>query len=267
MPRVLYTTHAVKAESGVATSANTAATGIMWPGSMAQIGIDAPSTRTTTIVTAAAAAAINPVTPTNTVASSSVRHPIVVTPSSSGRRGTAAAFAIVKQESLRTPMAGKMRSTPTAAAFSSGGSSSFSSDHEYGQYSVTPQQHIIGSGAGQQKRTIYLTPSTSGHRSFGSTTSSGGANGGGGMLVVPQVKSEARRKLNLDSAAVDQDGFKTPIKGGSKRRSQDLSSPSPKKSEFTIVTQFALLFTNITLFQWWPGRPWKRPATRPLWVC
>merc|ERR1712223_1919671 len=47
-------------------------------------------------------------------------------------------------------------------------------------------------------------------------------------MLMP-VKVEARRRLNLDSAAatVDQDGFKTPIKGT--KRKHDFSSPSPKK--------------------------------------
>merc|ERR1712209_263573 len=42
------------------------------------------------------------------------------------------------------------------------------------------------------------------------------------------MKVEARRRLNLDSAAlVGRDGFKTPIKGT--KRKADFSSPSPKK--------------------------------------
>ncbi len=52
--------------------------------------------------------------------------------------------------------------------------------------------------------------------------------------MVPPPKSEARRRLNLDAATVDPEGFKTPIKGGGSRRrgaTSDLSSPSPKKSK------------------------------------
>ena len=61
------------------------------------------------------------------------------------------------------------------------------------------------------------------------------------MLLLQTPKTEARRKLNMDTAAaaggsssslmgtVDPEGFKTPIKGGPKRRMGDFSSPSPKK--------------------------------------
>ncbi len=52
--------------------------------------------------------------------------------------------------------------------------------------------------------------------------------------MVPQVKSEARRRLNLDAAPVDPEGFKTPQKA-TKRRVQDLSSPSPKKSKWSAT--------------------------------
>merc|ERR1719328_230562 len=50
---------------------------------------------------------------------------------------------------------------------------------------------------------------------------------GSGPLLMPNTKVEARRRLNLDSALVDRDGFKTPIKGT--KRKHDFSSPSPKK--------------------------------------
>ena len=61
------------------------------------------------------------------------------------------------------------------------------------------------------------------------------------VLLLQTPKTEARRKLNMDTAAaaggsssslmgtVDPEGFKTPIKGGPKRRMGDFSSPSPKK--------------------------------------
>lgn len=76
---------------------------------------------------------------------------------------------------------------------------------------------------------MYLTPN-SGSSAFGS----GGhhqfnSSNNGHVTMVPSVKSEARRKLNLDQAPVDPEGFKTPIKANPKRRAQDLSSPSPKK--------------------------------------
>ena len=67
---------------------------------------------------------------------------------------------------------------------------------------------------------IYMTP-THGGSSHGSTNSNS-------PLILPTTKVEARRRLNLDSAAmIDQDGFKTPIKGT--KRKADFSSPSPKK--------------------------------------
>lgn len=60
--------------------------------------------------------------------------------------------------------------------------------------------------------------------------------------MVPQVKTEARRRLNLDQAVVDQEGFKTPIKASAKRRIQDPSTPSPKKSE-------ELTWINVLMFE------------------
>ena len=44
------------------------------------------------------------------------------------------------------------------------------------------------------------------------------------------LKTEARRRLNLDTAPVDREGFKTPIKA-TKRKQDCSSSPSPKKSK------------------------------------
>ena len=102
-----------------------------------------------------------------------------------------------------------------------------SSDHEYGQQMSTPQQ---------QKRTIYLTPSSSSGGGPSSGVRGGSATASHHILVPnSQVKPEARRRLNLDSAPVDQEGFKTPIKA-SKRRAPDYSSPSPKKSKSTSPT-------------------------------
>jgi hypothetical protein len=250
MPRSAFTTHVVKTEnqtvmvsaaslmnlqpmaSSMAPSSNSM---VMWPNSMAQI-----------IESAANSVSkhdpdFSPATPTSMTSRPPNMNNIVVTPSSSGgnRRGTAAAFAIVKQEGTNRLIAKPnslvkqpMTFVTTSSSSSSSVMVSATSDHEYGQYS-TPVQ---------QKRTIYLTPSSSGLGSSGgggprsigpasvvmhSVHSGSVVVGGGG-----QVKSEARRKLNLDAAAlnVDPEGFKTPIKSA-KRRAQDLSSPSPKKSE------------------------------------
>ncbi len=120
-------------------------------------------------------------------------------------------------------------------------SSSSASDHEYGQYNrLTSSAATPQSGRRPTQHTIYLTPSSSNNSSSG--TSSGGRGSGnvgevgglGGLVMVPPPKSEARRRLNLDAATVDPEGFKTPIKGGGSRRrgaTSDLSSPSPKKSK------------------------------------
>ncbi len=113
-------------------------------------------------------------------------------------------------------------------------STSSASDHEYGQSFSTPQS--LPSSGGRGRTAIYLTPSSSGG------TSSLGRHVGGGrtavvgmgptsIMMVPQPKTEARRRLNLDAAPVDPEGFKTPQKQATKRRVQDLSSPSPKKSK------------------------------------
>ena len=118
--------------------------------------------------------------------------------------------------------------------FVTGTSATTSTDHEYGQYS-TPQQH--------HKRTIYLTPSSSNGSFFSSSANNTGGSGprsigpssSTGKLLMQSgqqiIKSEARRKLNLDAAipSVDREGFKTPIKSAQKRRQNELSSPSPKK--------------------------------------
>ena len=194
-----------------------------------------------------------PVTPTSSISSLPTNN-IALTPSSSGfnnRGRTTAAIAIVKQEGHRLmtkpnnliPVGAgglKLASTPQQqqqqqyyVATTPGGASTASGDHEYGQYS-TPQQG---------KKTIYLTPSSSGGgggvagggpKSVGPTSaillSAGGSGPAVGRTVV---RSEARRKLNLDAAAagpvVDPEGFKTPIKSAAKRKAQDMSSPSPKK--------------------------------------
>ena len=85
-------------------------------------------------------------------------------------------------------------------------------------------------------RKIIVTPSTSG----GSTRhyyGRGGQSASSTAVVVnSNVKTEARRKLNMDNASslvsgtVDREGFKTPIKSSTKRRA-DFSSPSPRKSK------------------------------------
>lgn len=100
--------------------------------------------------------------------------------------------------------------TPTAmsrrSATSNGVNNATKTDHEYFSTPITPS-------TGTPSSRVYLTPT-------GTSPST--------AMLMP-VKVEARRRLNLDSAAatVDQDGFKTPIKGT--KRKHDFSSPSPKK--------------------------------------
>jgi len=161
---------------------------------------------------------------------------IMVTPSSSGGQGKPHTFTIVKQD---IGSSGRQRTA-----------SSSSSDHEYGQvasssssFSTPRTVSLAAAGASSAssgpRRTIYLTPSSSsgGTRArqvVGMVATSGGS--GSSVIMVGHQgqhgggKTEARRKLNLDTGPVDPEGFKTPIKA-TKRRVQDLSSPSPKKSE------------------------------------
>lgn len=87
-------------------------------------------------------------------------------------------------------------------------------DHEYFSTPITPS-----TGSATPTSRIYMTPTVSSPVVQGST--------GSGPLLMPNTKVEARRRLNLDSALVDRDGFKTPIKGT--KRKHDFSSPSPKK--------------------------------------
>ena len=187
-----------------------------------------------------------PVTPTSSISSLPTNN-IALTPSSSGfnnRGRTTAAIAIVKQEGHHRLMtkpnnlipvgAGPKLSTPQQQqqfyVATTPGASTAGGDHEYGQYS-TPQQG---------KKTIYLTPSSSGGsgggggpKSVGPTSAILLSAGGSAPTGRQVVRSEARRKLNLDAAAaapvVDPEGFKTPIKSAAKRKAQDMSSPSPKK--------------------------------------
>jgi len=94
-------------------------------------------------------------------------------------------------------------------------------DHEYFS---TPISNTPITPSSTNTR-VYITPTQ------GSSSSASSPATAAGHLILPQnAKVEARRRLNLDSAAmvVDQDGFKTPIKGGTKRKA-DFSSPSPKK--------------------------------------
>lgn len=88
-------------------------------------------------------------------------------------------------------------------------------DHEYFSTPITPS-----TGSATPTSRIYMTPSVSSPVVQGSHHT-------GGPLLMPNTKVEARRRLNLDSALVDRDGFKTPIKGT--KRKHDFSSPSPKK--------------------------------------
>jgi len=95
------------------------------------------------------------------------------------------------------------------------------SDHEYGQFStpLTPSSSTIH------------TPSSSStyRRAYLPATGSSGRRGSTSIaLQNQQTKTEARRRLNLDNAPVDREGFKTPIKT-TKRKTESLSTPSPKK--------------------------------------
>ena len=105
--------------------------------------------------------------------------------------------------------------TPTAVARKSTAAAIYQNlnsgnDHEYFSTPITPS-----TGSATPTSRIYVTPT--GSSPVVST----------GPLLMPNTKVEARRRLNLDSALVDQDGFKTPIKGT--KRKHDFSSPSPKK--------------------------------------
>ena len=253
MPRTLVTTHVVKTphqqqqiatppstpSSSSSSSGSNVAT-VMWSAAAAPSRV-----QQSPLAVAKPDPDYVPVTPTSSISSLPTNN-IALTPSSSGfnnRGRTTAAIAIVKQEGHRLmttkpnnliPVgAGLKMSTPQQqrqqfyVATTPGASTATGGDHEYGQYS-TPQQG---------KKTIYLTPSSSGGggggpKSLGPTSAillSAGGSGPGRQVV----RSEARRKLNLDAATsapvLDPEGFKTPIKSAAKRKAQDMSSPSPKK--------------------------------------
>lgn len=130
---------------------------------------------------------------------------------------------------------------------SSGISSGSANDHEYGRFStpITPNSSLIGTpgssgvnigGSQPVHRRIYVTPSTSrgigGNRAQPQSAAAALGGGRGSVIVGHAGKPEARRKLNLDSAPVDREGFKTPIKathGKRGLREVNVSSPSPKK--------------------------------------
>ena len=144
-------------------------------------------------------------------------------------------------------------SSTAMATPSSGISSASANDHEYGRFStpITPNSSLIGTpgssgvnvgGSQPVHRRIYVTPSTS--RGIGGNRvqphSATAALGGGrsSVIVGHAGKPEARRKLNLDSAPVDREGFKTPIKathGKRGLRDVNVSSPSPKKSKLEKI--------------------------------
>ena len=115
--------------------------------------------------------------------------------------------------------------TPTAVARKSTAAAIYQNlnsgnDHEYFSTPITPS-----TGSATPTSRIYVTPT--GSSPVVST----------GPLLMPNTKVEARRRLNLDSALVDQDGFKTPIKGT--KRKHDFSSPSPKKCKLISLTNIS----------------------------
>lgn len=104
---------------------------------------------------------------------------------------------------------------------------------------VTPSTPVIPSSGGLAGSSSDGTRFYSGRSNAGSGAHSV-SHGSAAYVVTQTPKTEARRKLNMDTAAaaaggsslmgtVDPEGFKTPIKGGPKRRMGDFSSPSPKK--------------------------------------
>ena len=140
-------------------------------------------------------------------------------------------------------------SSTAMATPSSGISSASVNDHEYGRFStpITPNSSLIGTpgssgvnvgGSQPVHRRIYVTPSTSrgiaGNRVQPHSATAALGGGRSSVIVGHAGKPEARRKLNLDSAPVDREGFKTPIKathGKRGLRDVNVSSPSPKKSK------------------------------------
>lgn len=268
MPRTLVTTHVVKTPTGhfvqqqpsqhhqqqIATPPSTPSSSssnlsgnvatVMWSATAASNSGRVQASPLLQLAAAKPDPDYVPVTPTSSISSLPTNN-IALTPSSSGfnnRGRTTAAIAIVKQEGHRLQMTKPNNLIPVGApklstpqqqqqfyVATTPGASAAGGDHEYGQYS-TPQQG---------KKTIYLTPS-----------SSSGGGGGGPKTVGPTsailvsaggsapgrqvVRSEARRKLNLDAAAASPvvDVFKTPIKSAAKRKAQDMSSPSPKKRKW-----------------------------------
>ena len=90
-----------------------------------------------------------------------------------------------------------------------------------GSQHITPSPSTSGLPTAGRSRHVFVTPGSS--RPPSQLSSSGGGNK---SLLVP-VKSDARRRLVLDSNPVDPEGFKTPIK--TPKRKADFSSPSPVK--------------------------------------
>ena len=177
----------------------------------------------------------------------------------SSNQNTASSAVIItgshSQNQMTTPTNRNTRhiiNATTATATPSSGISSAASanDHEYGRFStpITPNSSLVGTpgssgvhigGSQPIHRRIYVTPSTSrgvgGNRAQPQSASAALGGGRGSVVVGHAGKPEARRKLNLDSAPVDREGFKTPIKathGKRGLREVNVSSPSPKKSKF-----------------------------------
>lgn len=144
----------------------------------------------------------------------------------------------IKSDYLLSPLASSpalvKTKQPPSQVVSSSHKANFSSDHEYGQFSapLTPSSSNLTPSSSSAQRRVYMTPTSivggsSGRRTtstFVMSTSQASASA---------VKTEARRRLNLDTAPVDREGFKTPIKA-TKRRQDCSSSPSPKKSKILL---------------------------------
>jgi len=123
---------------------------------------------------------------------------------------------------VATPRSGRQRQQPALAAKSS------PADHDY-----SDTDSGLGGRATPSPASALLTPSSALSAVFLTPNSSGSAGGRAGKSLLVPVRSEARRRLNLDTnPQFDQEGFRTPIKAAGKRRAAMAElevSPSPGK--------------------------------------